>query len=118
MRNATLDYHEGWLVAREEYDDWLEPFRITYLWPLQQTPRSYVEHLIGQEVRSNSASYAYSFTWGGRDHIFRLPDGGQTKALSMTKAPVPCPKVRAGIETRWRGGYWQKYLKAKGWVAA
>jgi hypothetical protein len=30
----------------------------------------------------------------------------------------PCPKVRANIETRYRDGVWQKYLKTKGWVAA
>ena len=31
-------------------------------------------------------------------------------------APLPCPKVRAGVETRYRDGRWQKYLKARGWV--
>ena len=31
--------------------------------------------------------------------------------------PVPMPKVRKGIETRYRNGRWEKLLK-KGWVAA
>jgi hypothetical protein len=33
--------------------------------------------------------------------------------------PVPCPKVRKGIQTRWNNqGYWEKYLKAEGWIRA
>ena len=34
------------------------------------------------------------------------------------ETPIPCPKVRAGVETRFYRGYWQKYLQSKGWVAA
>lgn len=31
--------------------------------------------------------------------------------------PIPCPKVRKGIETRWSTkGYWEKYLKSEGWT--
>lgn len=31
--------------------------------------------------------------------------------------PIPCPKVRKGIETRYRHGRWEKCLRA-GWVSA
>jgi hypothetical protein len=37
---------------------------------------------------------------------------------TASETPVPCPKVRKGIETRWHQGAWQKYLQTKGWVAA
>ena len=32
--------------------------------------------------------------------------------------PIPAPKVRAGVEVRYRDGRWQKYLKSQGWVTA
>lgn len=54
----------------------------------------------------------------GRD--WYLPGGGnQLPEFSIHRA-IPCPKVRAGVETRWSPsqGAWQKYLKTKGWVLA
>jgi hypothetical protein len=29
----------------------------------------------------------------------------------------PCPKVRKGVETRYRHGAWEKYTKRDGWAA-
>lgn len=49
-----------------------------------------------------------------------LANGGATTPTpSLTRRePVPCPKVRKGIETRWNPrGWWEKRL-AKGWTAA
>lgn len=43
---------------------------------------------------------------------------GSAPASSTEIVPVPVPRVRAGIETRWHQGEWQKYTKAKGWVRA
>jgi hypothetical protein len=47
---------------------------------------------------------------------------GDVKAISVETTAVPKPKVRPGVELRWRHdgyrGYWQKYLKTKGWVTA
>jgi hypothetical protein len=43
-----------------------------------------------------------------------LADGGATRAIIVETIPIPCPKVRAGIETRWHNGQWQKLLKT-GW---
>jgi hypothetical protein len=37
---------------------------------------------------------------------------------TVAERPLPCPKVRAGVETRYHDGRWEKYLKARGWVAA
>ena len=48
----------------------------------------------------------------------RMPLLGQTPALSITETPIPRPKVRVGVETRYRDGRWEKLLKARGWVAA
>lgn len=122
-RTATLDHLDGWLCAREDEFDWRAPIRRTYYWPLVQTPRGYIDAtnpgLIGREV----TYYPYGYTLfsefpGGTHRSFPLPNAGQTKALKITEEPVPAPKVRAGIETRWRKGGWEKYLKRDGWVAA
>ena len=47
-----------------------------------------------------------------------LSEGNQTHCIDYTfcKKPYPCPKVRNGIETRYRDGRWQKYLRRLGWV--
>jgi len=37
---------------------------------------------------------------------------------TIRKEPLPCPKVRRGIETRYRDGQWERYLKMEGWVRA
>lgn len=41
----------------------------------------------------------------------------RNKADKTETVSAPSPKVRAGIETRWHDGRWEKLLK-KGWVPA
>jgi len=45
-----------------------------------------------------------------------------SKADIVEITPVPKPPVRAHVQVRWHHdgyrGYWQKYLKSKGWVQA
>ena len=53
-----------------------------------------------------------------RPLVVRLKDDGRTQAVKQETEDIPCPKVRAGIETRFRNGRWEKWLKAKGWVPA
>jgi hypothetical protein len=40
------------------------------------------------------------------------------EAFEQVITPLPCPKVRKGIDTRYRQGAWEKYLKSEGWVKA
>lgn len=48
-------------------------------------------------------------------HLY-IPHGTKNNLISI---PIPCPKVRSGIKTRWNGdkGYWEKELKS-GWCIA
>ena len=46
------------------------------------------------------------------------PSGGNAQAEFVEETPVPLPKIRKGIETRWYQGRWQKYIASKGWVSA
>ena len=48
----------------------------------------------------------------------QLKDGEKTTSIETLECPIPCPKVRGGVMTRYSGGKWQKYLKAKGWCDA
>lgn len=49
-----------------------------------------------------------------------LVHGGETTAEHVVDVSVLCPKVRAGVETRWNRytGTWEKCLKTRGWVPA
>lgn len=54
----------------------------------------------------------------GRPLNVRLPDGGKTQCIDQKIEDIPAPKVRKGIELRWRNSRWEKYLKSEGWVVA
>ena len=49
----------------------------------------------------------------------QLINGEKTRLIKFEKIPIPCPKVRKGINTRYNGnkGYWEKELKP-GWCSA
>lgn len=40
------------------------------------------------------------------------------KTGTFSSTPLPCPKVRKGIPTRYANGKWEKYLQSQGWVRA
>jgi len=69
---------------------------------------------IESDVRATVSCYLGNGQWFNG----YLKDGGATKAVTVETTAVPPPKVRAGVETRWHGGRWQKYLKRDGWVNA
>jgi hypothetical protein len=49
----------------------------------------------------------------------QLKEGEKTRAIKFEKIPIICPKVRAGIKTRYNDdrGRWEKELKT-GWCSA
>jgi hypothetical protein len=47
-----------------------------------------------------------------------LQNGGATVPDFTETSEVPAPKVRKGIEIKWRDGRWMKYLKTQGWLIA
>jgi hypothetical protein len=60
----------------------------------------------------------------GSEHIWQAYQRGTylvvrcEKQGTVTKTPYPCPKVKKGVEVRYRSGLWEKYLRTRGWVAA
>lgn len=95
---------------------------ITYLWWL-------VEKTIGNPYHCDRpepgdvATYRSDGTWSTHRPDTCSSSGsvytghGDTKATHSETVSAPGPKVRAGIETRWYRGHWEKLLK-KGWVPA
>ena len=63
-------------------------------------------------------------TYGDSDQWSTYHQGGYLVAMTIHEGtvipeqPIPQPKVRKGIEARYRNGRWEKYTKAHGWTAA
>jgi hypothetical protein len=64
----------------------------------------------GGTYRIRMAAYTY--------RTASLSEYGNTRSMAIETEPIAAPKVRKGIETRYRDGRWQKYLKSEGWVTA
>ena len=113
----------GALVVRYESTRYSEPIRDVLYWPLSEE-RSHCGWLLEEKpVVSDSsgpiwrAAPACEHFWHIRHAFVCLRDGDGTKAVEVESFPVPCPKVRRGIETRRHNGNWQKLLKT-GWTYA
>src|SRR5688572_25756657 len=111
--------------------------------PLSTTPAMFTDHYrlsaTPEQVQADWPAYNKGGIWDrhvvyahppGKDqerYSFRMvqPNGKPPMGIDdvdgafWTEEPIPCPKVRRGIETRWNGTYgrWEKLLKV-GWVPA
>ena len=107
-----------------EYHDTLghKPVAIRQVWEIDTVTMKRFSHCMEVEAIGRDATIDYGFVscYLGNGNYFQgtMAQGGSTPAIITEQTPVPCPKVRAGIETRWRNGRWEKYLKTKGWVSA
>ena len=89
----------------------IDSYTFTGLW------RGNEGHAIGREA-TISDGRVNVYLGNGAYLEGRLKDGGQTHAVVVETIPVPSPKVRKDVETRWRDGRWQKYMKRGGWIDA
>lgn len=118
MITGTLRRIDGKWYVDHSYSMHDEPTLCTVRWPVTDFARrgSYgpaPEPVDGLEMTHESGHGAQ---WQAYKHggylIAVTPDQGEA-----IKTPIPCPKVRAGIETRYAYGKWEKALKS-GWVPA
>ena len=103
-----------------------KPKKTVWVWPLSHWKIGgmgcgRVEDAIGKDATSRGGTV--SVYLGNGTHLTAwMPEGDQTKALTVEEVDIPCPKVRAGMETRWHSwghpGRWEKYTKTKGWIPA
>lgn len=108
---------DGWAIENS-YNAFSVPERITVSWRVAGMARwgtSYGPELVdGLKVYTNTGDgdrwTAYS--QGGYLYLMTEHEG------TIRNEPLPAPRVRAGTETRYQDGGWQKYSKRVGWVAA
>lgn len=119
MSTFQLELFEGRLCVVETDTDYNEPFYVKWYWPTCRGATDFREYDLSQATIHKWGAGGYGYTVKipglGFPLDLRLPDGGQTKALKVERIPYPKPKTR--VETRWRNGKWEKYLKTRGWIA-
>ncbi|HXJ56444.1 MAG TPA: hypothetical protein VNU68_07240 [Verrucomicrobiae bacterium] len=113
-----IDWHDGWLCVVYTDSEWSNPVRYAHWWPAERGPREDYAELIGKPTSVHNGEFSARRWENGPWFSSRLLNGGQTQPIRTDRTPVLCPKVRAGIETRYRDGQWQKHLKTAGWVPA
>lgn len=128
MDSCRVDWHDDWVCIVWTSSTWGKPELVSHWWPVAGGcgRRDHPEwaDVIGLPATSSSiGSGDFSVKVGGPGlggywRGLRLRDGPQTQPIRTDIVPYPCPKVRKGMETRYRDGRWQKYLKTEGWVAA
>lgn len=113
----------GRLLIRESSTDSYKPEEIVWYWPtrfgrrdLQCGPN--FELIDAGEVQVWKSGYTYSVKFPGCSAWCETGIHAKTKAVRVEVIPLECPRVRKGLDVRYRNGRWEKYLKTKGWVAA
>jgi hypothetical protein len=122
LHGKMIKLDNGHLAIECRSTHYSDPKEIRHVWELP----AYRIRGLGRCAESDAIGKAATVTDGRiscyvGNGIFvegELPQGGSTPAIVVETTDIPRPKVRAGIETRWSDGQWQKYTKARGWIAA
>lgn len=94
-----------------------EPVQDVMKWKVEGAVARVPEDRIGQQfhLRQSVNRHVASIPNGPYGYV-ELWIGGQQVADIQEAQPIPAPKVRVGVSTRYRNGVWEKELK-RGWVA-
>jgi hypothetical protein len=76
-----------------------------------------IENIKIEETRQYSGRYCFKRHYLEPYRYIDLVNGPRTKSTQTDIEPIPCPKVRKGINTQYRFGVWEKELKT-GWCKA
>lgn len=128
---CTVVREKDRLFVRYEMTCWSEPTLAIGYWPIDQSISRAAFRLEGFQVEDRNYSGRFSLAIGPaldrlgntieyhqlKDCVAVLVNGAKTEAERIERQPIPCPKVRRGVETRYHEGTWQKLLK-RGWVSA
>ena len=106
--------------VESSYPEYSEPIMRTLRWKVTGArpangnygPAPQLEDNIGAEV-THSPGRGFLLYRNGAYTLLETEENA-----SVSTAPIPCPKVRAGIATRYYSGRWQKCSKRDGWVSA
>jgi hypothetical protein len=110
--HGKIEHVDGVPHVRCDEALWGVPRLVVRLWPLPSAAGRVDD---GDAVYYAGDGYerVTNSRWGTRN--YRLPDGGDTKAV-MREEIIPPPKTRC--RTRWHEGRWQKYHARRGWIDA
>ncbi len=113
-----VKHNNVWCI-QDSFPLYDKPEMVINHWPIgiADRPIELASHE-GAEVLKGGCSYEYTLRIAPYEYVrIYLKDQGQAKSIDTIIKPIPCPKVRKGIETRYRNGFWEKELKS-GWVTA
>lgn len=110
----------GNLYIASHWADQDKPFDRVCYYPIGVRATDYREWVGEQCYSQGDGRYSPRGKPYGYAPTFGLINGGKTLPDKRwyEEVPIPCPKVRKGIDTQWRNGKWEKYLKTRGWVLA
>lgn len=123
MMKGTIEYRDGWMCVKTVDTNFNEPVQVTQYWPICRASAYDIQlcDLTGCEAEFDHNGNVYykmghstSAIWSRNQCLY---DGSKTVCIATDSAPLPCPKVRKGVETRYRNGRWEKCLRT-GWTAA
>ena len=116
----------GILCVSMVSDDYHEPVRMYQNYPTELRVYDFMrnfsitslnELLITRQESHGVFAFCIKNSLCGPEWKIQLKDGGKTLSIETLKEPIPCPKTRKGINTRWNNGHWEKELKT-GWCTA
>ena len=120
-----LTWKDGWLCILAESPMYDEPFLLRLWYPIRECTQGRAEYEYGPqgsdtfEKEMRGTGYGHYVCPDSRDErTYVLTEAGATKPIAHEQVPIPCPKVRKGIEVRYTRGAWRKCLKSQGWVYA
>ena len=113
-----VKHNNVWCI-QDGFSAYDKPEMVMQHWPIGICDRGIeLSSHEGAEVLKGGCSYEYTLRIAAYEYVrIYLKDQGQTQSIHTYSVLIPCPKVRKGIETRYRNGFWEKLLKS-GWVAA
>ena len=124
MLDCVMEH--GRIYIRHGEPAYNEPTLIIRYWPTRfgrhelesfspDVPNNMPDQIVVRE--GSSQRYGYSLKFPGMGVWADCPLAGDSRCERIEQQPIPCPKVRAGIDVRYRDGRWQKCLKT-GWTNA
>jgi len=117
---CTLQLIDGVLYAVDVTRSTSGPTTIVKHWPVVAV-HARSDHGLSPEVGDTLNVPNFGTVYGARNPVTSRATGAVTiadKCTHLEELPLPCPKVRAGIETRYNvyTCIWEK-LMARGWVS-
>jgi len=117
IESYKLAHHDGTLCVVAAIADYNEPLVVSHYWPVcEMTTREYSEAGYDTWTVSSNRGEFYATPPGWKHgKIVNLRDGGRTKSIHTTTAPIDPPKVRKGTAIEYRDGHYHTRTSKGSW---